>query len=231
MVCEGGEAREVAVAREDDGVWCARFAAEPSWPNGFGFNARTALLRACAIAAVDVVEIVAPGAQTSEERMAAVTAERDKALELAARRGRLIDGAVTVDDAMRAFAFALVEASPDAPNCIEWPVEIDGRNAVVAIQWQDGKSPQTLLAEALADRDTAHASHAALAEVVRAYLAAADAHESEATRWQREYIRSHTEHAAVIVAARDAALAKRTALDALLDGAPAGYVRTEVVGQ
>jgi len=75
VVGDAGEVHEASVIREDDGVWCAKFTAEPSWPNGFGFNARTALLRACAIAAVGAVEIVAPGAMTAAEK---VDAERER---------------------------------------------------------------------------------------------------------------------------------------------------------
>ena len=54
------------------------------------------------------------------------------------------------------------------------------------------------------------------ARVVREYLAALDRWRAEETRWEREYLQSHTAQAAVIAAAREAALAARTALDAAL---------------
>lgn len=79
----------------------------------------------------------------------------EHATELADRRGRLIDGAMTVDDAMQAYARVLFDSAPDAPNCVEWGGTVNGRPYALSIQWLDGKSPQTLLAEAMAARDAA----------------------------------------------------------------------------
>ena len=77
VVDDAGKVHEASVAREDDGVWYAKFTAEPSWPNGFGFNARTAVLRVCD--AVGAVEIVAPGALTAAEK---VQAEQDRCVRI-----------------------------------------------------------------------------------------------------------------------------------------------------
>ena len=79
------------------------------------------------------------------------------------------------------------------------------------------------------DRQRVEGERDAIAEAAGGFVAAADAHESEATRWQREYIPNHTAHAVVIVAARDAADAARTRLDALLSGCAADVVRAGVV--
>jgi len=74
VVDDQGAAYEADAEREADGVWRAKFTADLSWPSGFGRNARAAVLYACVMAAVDAVEIVAPGEQTAARQVAA---ERD----------------------------------------------------------------------------------------------------------------------------------------------------------
>lgn len=88
-------------------------------------------------------------------RVEAVEAERDearmvavRAVELAERRGRLIDGAMNLDDAMRACVNVLIAASAGAPNCTAWEGSANGRDYVLSVQWLDGKNPHALLAEA-----------------------------------------------------------------------------------
>ena len=80
VVCEGGEVREVT-ARRTPGSYGGEWRADSGVadPAG-GSSARKAVLILVAEAHWPVVEIVAPGAQTSEERLAEAIAERDAAV-------------------------------------------------------------------------------------------------------------------------------------------------------
>ncbi len=84
----------------------------------------------------------------------------------------------------------------------------------------DARQERDALAAALrterAAREAAEAHHAALARVVREYLAAVDAHRAEKTRWQREYIPAEGVQRARIAEALAVVGTKRTALDAAL---------------
>jgi len=106
--------------------------------------------------------------------------ERDEAREVAVRLGevcerqaRMLARAPSFEDAMALCIHAIVEPATDAPNCAEWRGTMRGRGFVLSLQWADGKSPQTLLSEAMAERDTARSAHAELAAAVRAEREAA----------------------------------------------------------
>ena len=88
-------------------------------------------------------------------------AARDEARNLAVRAGEVIERqarmlvrAPSFDDAIHLLLGAIVEPATDAPNCAEWCGSMGGRQFVLSLQWADGKSPQELLSEATADRDT-----------------------------------------------------------------------------
>lgn len=109
------------------------------------------------------------------EAVRLLVSERDAAQALAGRRGRLIDDTMTSDDAMQAYARALIDAPPHGPNCVERGGKINGRGFLLTIQWHGGKTSLEMRAEALAERDAAVAQRDALAAAVREYIAALDA--------------------------------------------------------
>jgi hypothetical protein len=136
-----------AAVAGDDPEQCGTCAACQRWR-----RARADIRAAAPALARDVL--------TLADALATAERERDEAREtavalgeLAERQTRLIGRRMTFDDAMRAYARVIFDATPDAPNCVEWGGDINGRPYALSIQWLDGKSPQTLLAEAMADRD------------------------------------------------------------------------------
>lgn len=172
---------------------------------------------------------------TQREHLTAALAEaekeRDEARDLAARlaaladrRGRFIDGAMTFDDAMQAYAKVMISASPDVENCIEWHGDIRGRTFSLSIQWLDGKSPQALLAGAMADRDAAIASLAALTAAVLEERAAQEASDEADMEYESGIGSFDAHHAALAVAVDHAAR-----VTTLLSGASADAVRGDVV--
>jgi hypothetical protein len=80
VVCEGGEVRIPGVAPVGCGDYVAVTNERGDDNTGFGQSPRAAVLELARTAGWEAVEIVAPGAQTSAERLAQVTAERDAAV-------------------------------------------------------------------------------------------------------------------------------------------------------
>jgi hypothetical protein len=163
--------------------------------------------------------------------------ERDEAREVAVRLGevcerqaRMLARAPSFEDAMALCIHAIVEPATDAPNCAEWRGTMRGRGFVLSLQWADGKSPQALIAEAMAERDTARSAHAELAAAVRAEREAEAAvhvtHNARIDAFDAVTSHDYGAQARLYAAERrhtDACIAAdgaRTRLDALLAAAP-----------
>jgi hypothetical protein len=113
VVCEGGAAHEVS-ARHTPGSYGGEWRADSDGAAAGGSSARTAVLALAAGTGWPVVELVAPGAQTSEERLAQVTADRDYWREQATAAAPCVDG-------MRAITSLLI---PGGTGCIVDPERV-----------------------------------------------------------------------------------------------------------
>lgn len=108
VVCEGGEVREVAaVYNAEVGAWAAtgeETLAGGALRRAINATARRAVMSFAMEQHWPVVELVAPGAQTSGERLAQVTAERDAYARMMAQDAEAlgIDHAGDIPEAIRA---------------------------------------------------------------------------------------------------------------------------------
>jgi len=171
--------------------------------------------------------IISPAITSARDVLALAAAletaerERDEAREVAVRLGevcerqaRMLARAPSFEDAMALCIHAIVEPATDAPNCAEWRGTMRGRGFVLSLQWADGKSPQTLLSEAMAERDTARSAHAELAAAVRAEREALSAEWDAASEHHSEM------WAETYYATKPPARAATARLTALLAAAP-----------
>ena len=119
VVCEGGEVLEVIV--EDRGyVSDGRRQSVAGGVYIISESPRVAVVRWCAMEAHEkaVVELVAPGAQTSEERLAQVTAERDAArAKTDALRVALADADLIMEQRERQITASLTTAAEERARC------------------------------------------------------------------------------------------------------------------
>ena len=175
VVCEGGEVKRPEVGDVGGGECVAMTGEDGDVHVGDGSTPRAAVFDLCRVAGWEAVEIVAPGAQTSEERLAQVTAllaDRD-AHRISADaaeadrdywREQMTAAAPCVDE-IRRLTRRVVRGGT---GCALDPVlAVD-----TAIATLDG---MMVSIERIASvRDAARASHAALAAAVRCYLAAVD---------------------------------------------------------
>lgn len=113
VVLAGGEVREVEV-RHTPGSYGGEWRADSDGEAAGGSSARKAVLTLAAGDGWPVVELVVPGAQTSEERLAQVTADRDYWREQATGMAPSVDG-------MRALGTRLV---PGGTGCVVDPVRV-----------------------------------------------------------------------------------------------------------
>jgi len=138
VVCEGGEVHAVGVAPMGGGDYVAMSGNDADSASALCESARLAVATLANELDWPVVEIVAPGAQTSEERMAQVTAERD--------------------------AYARMMAQDAEALGIDHAGDIPGAIRALMSRCDDADAAVRLLTT---ERDAAHASHAALAAAVR----------------------------------------------------------------
>ena len=137
VMCEGGAVREVAV-RHTPGSYGGEWRADSNGAAAGGSSARQAVLTLAAGNGWPVTALVAPGAQTSDERLAQVTADRDYWHAQAIGMAPSVDG-------MRAITSLLI---PGGTGCVvdaeRVVAEVDALRAIV-----DGR------AEAPADAERA----------------------------------------------------------------------------
>lgn len=180
------------------------------------------------------------------DALATAERERDEAREIAValgevteRQGRMLARAPTFEDAMALCIEAIVSTAADAPNCAEWRGTMGGREFVLSLQWADGKSPHALLSEARAERDTARSALDGLRAAVRAERECETARSAAAVPVAPPdlfdalmvFVAGAPQSPALAAsqAACEAHASAKAATDALLRGAPGGYVEARVV--
>jgi len=161
VVCEGGEVKRPEVGDVGGGECVAMTGEDGDVHVGDGSTPRAAVFDLCRVAGWEAVEIVAPGAQTSEERLAQVTA-------LLADR----DAHRTRADAAEADRDYWREQMTAAAPCVDEIRRLTRR--VVRGGTGCALDPTLAVDTAIATLDAARASHAALAAAARCYLAAVD---------------------------------------------------------
>lgn len=166
VACEGGAVREVTV-RHTPGSYGGEWRADSDGEAAGGSSARQAALTLAAGDGWPVVELVAPGAQPSEERLAQVTADRDYWHEQAIGMAPCVDeirrltlrvvrgGTGCALDPVRAVDAAIAQA--DALADADLIMEQRERQITAAL---------TAAAEERAERDAARAEADALRAIV-----------------------------------------------------------------
>lgn len=204
VVLENGEVREVTATK-----LVGRWRAEHGDDGEEGDTARDAVVWRASAHNWPVVEIVAPGAQTADERLAEVTAERDKA------RADHADAERRADQWQNAAAIAANRR--------------DSAREAGAHFRERAVTAEVSIAKLTADRDAAVAARDALAGAVREFGDAADALMLADAAYRGSNGDDHMAKVDARLAAGQRMGAVRVRLDAALAGTPVAMVRADVV--